>query len=46
MKMVLVVLVFIPIEAVDYYLAHFGGNKEKIRQSGDMVRYEKLIHIH
>lgn len=46
MKMVIVVLVFIPIEAADYYLAHFGGNKARIRAGGDAVRYEKMIRLH
>ncbi len=46
MKLVLVVLVFIPIEAADYYLAHFGGNKEKLRLAGNHERYEEMMHIH
>ncbi|MEQ9519408.1 MAG: hypothetical protein RLN89_08205 [Parvibaculum sp.] len=46
MKLVLIVLVFIPIEAMDYYLAHLGCNKEKLRASGDAERYERAIHLH
>lgn len=45
-KLVLVVLVFIPIELVDYHLSHFGGNKEKVRATGDMVAYEVALHRH
>lgn len=46
MKLVLIVLVFIPIEVADYYLAHFGGNKEKLRLAGKREEYERAIHIH
>ena len=46
MKLVLVVLVFVPIEVMDYYLAHFGGNKEAIRQSGAIEAYEPAIRRH
>jgi len=46
MKLVLVVLVFIPIEAVDYHLAHFGGNKESLRRAGEGELYERYMHRH
>jgi len=46
MKLVMVVLVFIPIEVMDYYLAHFAGNKEKIRATGNAPAYEAAIHTH
>jgi uncharacterized membrane protein len=46
MKLVMVVLVFIPIEVMDYHLAHFGGNKEKIRAAGSDQAYEAAIHQH
>jgi uncharacterized membrane protein len=46
MKLILVVLVFLPIEIVDFHLAHFGGNKEKLRIAGDPEAYERAIHIH
>ena len=45
-KLALVLLVFFPMEAMDYYLSHFGGNKQKIRASGDMQRYEASIGLH
>lgn len=35
-----------PVEIIDYYLSHFGGNKAKIRKSGDMERYEHMIRVH
>ena len=52
MKLVIVVLVFLPIECFDYWLSHFGGNKAKIRKditNGDSLnslRYERAIHFH
>jgi len=46
MKLVLVVLVFIPIEVMDYYLAHFTLNKEKLRLAGQATEYEDAIHLH
>lgn len=45
-KLLLIVLIFVPMEIVDYWLAHFGGNKEKMRATGDMVRYEQLMQWH
>lgn len=46
MKMILIVLVFIPIEAMDYHLAHFALNKEKLRLAGETEAYEDAIHLH
>ena len=46
MKLVLVVLVFIPVEVMDYYLAHFSLNKAKIRATGTPEAYEKTIRLH
>lgn len=46
LKLLIVVGLFIPIEITDYYMAHFGGNKYRIRASGDMVRYEHMVHRH
>ena len=45
-KLALVFGIFVPMETVDYYLSHFGGNKAKIRKTGDMERYERMIQIH
>ncbi len=45
-KLVLVVLLFIPIELFDYYLSHFGGNKEMLRKAGKADAYEVSIHRH
>lgn len=46
LKLLIVIGVFIPIEILDYYLSHFGGNKHKIRATGDMERYERVVHRH
>jgi len=45
-KLVLVVLLFIPIEILDYWLSHFGGNKERLRKAGRMEDYEVFVHRH
>ncbi len=46
MKLVLVVLIFIPVEVMDYQLSHFGLNKAKIRATGTPEAYEKAIRLH
>ncbi len=46
MKLVLVVMIFIPVEAMDYYLAHFNLNKARIRATGTPEAYEKAIRLH
>lgn len=45
-KLALGVLVFVPMEAVDIYLSHLGGNKAAIRASGDQARYERFMDHH
>ncbi len=46
LKLCIVVLVFIPIEVMDYHLSHFGGNKERLRQAGNLDAYEDAVHLH
>lgn len=46
LKIVLVCVVMIPVELADYHLSHFGGNKRRIRETGDMEKYERAIHQH
>ncbi|WP_116367315.1 hypothetical protein [Parahaliea mediterranea] len=46
LKLALVVLITLPIEVLDYHLSHFGGNKAKIRATGDSEKYEAAIHQH
>jgi hypothetical protein len=45
-KLTIVALVFVPMEIVDYYISHFGGNKARIRRSGDMAAYERMMGFH
>ena len=45
-KLVVVLVIFLPVELVDYYLSHFGGNKRRIRLAGNEQRYEQMMSIH
>ena len=40
------VLVILPMEAIDIYLSHLGGNLAAIRGSGDTDRYERFLGYH
>lgn len=46
LKLLIVIGLFIPIEILDFHMSHFGGNKRKIRDSGDMKKYERYIQRH
>jgi hypothetical protein len=46
LKLLIIAVVFVPMEVVDYYISHGGGNKRRIRHSGDMQRYEHMIGYH
>jgi uncharacterized membrane protein len=45
-KLLIVSLVFVPIEIADYHLAHFGGNKARARRGGNLARYRSLMRQH
>ena len=45
-KLILVTLVFVPMEIFDYWISHLGGSKKQWRLKGDMKRYEKLMRWH
>jgi len=45
-KVWLGVLVILPMEAFDIYLAHLGGNKARVRATGDTERYERVMAWH
>lgn len=45
-KLGIVLLVFVPMEIIDYYISHFGGNKRRIRHSGNPERYEAMTRFH
>ncbi|MDX1734690.1 MAG: hypothetical protein R3228_09990 [Halioglobus sp.] len=46
LKLAIVLVIFLPIETVDYYISHMGGNKRRIRLAGDMDRYETMVRFH
>ena len=45
-KLLVVTLIFIPIEVCDYWLSHFGGNKARLRRHQQQDKYERAIHLH
>lgn len=45
-KLGLGIAIILPMEAVDIYLAHGGGNKARIRATGDRERYERAMQRH
>ena len=44
-KLALVVIIFVPMEAFDYWISHFGGSKRQWREA-DPRRYERLMQWH
>jgi len=40
------IIVILPMEAFDIYLSHMGGNKARIRATGDSERYEQVMALH
>ena len=46
LKLGIVVFIFVPLEAVDYWLSHFGGNKLKLKQKQQWEQYEIAIQQH
>ncbi len=40
------ILVILPMEIVDIHLSHLGGNKARLREQGDMARYERYMEYH
>jgi len=40
------ILVILPMEAIDVWLAHLGGNKERVRATGDTERHERVMDLH
>mgnify|MGYP003987498079 CR=1 FL=1 len=46
LKLGIILFVFVPVEIVDYYISHFGGNKERIRRSATPERYEPMVLFH
>lgn len=46
LKLLVVVSIFLPMEICDYYLSHFGGNKQRLRATGDPLLYERGVQRH
>ena len=46
LKLLIVVGLFLPIEIMDYHLAHLGGAKHRFRKSDDAEGYERSLHRH
>jgi uncharacterized membrane protein len=46
LKLLIVFGIFLPIEALDYYLSHGPGNKVKLRTAGNAQGYELAVHRH
>lgn len=45
-KLLVVALIFVPMEICDYWLSHFGGNKEKLRKKNLPEKHEWAIRTH
>lgn len=46
LKLILITVIFLPMEAIDYWVSHFGGNKTKLRKAGDQQRFEAIVQWH
>lgn len=46
LKLLVVIFIFVPMEAFDYYLSHGGGNKYRLRMRGESEQYEVAIRRH
>ena len=40
------IIVILPMEMIDIWLSHMGGNKVKVRATGDIERYERVMARH
>ena len=46
LKLLIVIGLFLPIEIMDYHLAHLGGAKHRFRAGDDWSGYEAAVHRH
>lgn len=46
LKLLIVIGLFLPVEIMDYHLAHLGGAKHRFRAAGDWEGYEAAVHRH
>lgn len=45
-KLLVVAVIFVPMEIVDYHISHWGGRKTLALEAGDQDRYERQIQFH
>lgn len=45
-KLAIMLVIFLPVEIIDYHLAHFGGNKEKLRKRNNPQQYHRITLLH
>lgn len=45
-KLLIVIGIFLPVEIMDYWISHMGGNKSRLRRTGDADLYERGIQRH
>ena len=45
-KLLIVALIFVPMEIVDYHISHFGGRKSLSLKTNDIESYERKIQFH
>ncbi len=46
LKLGIVLIIFVPLEIIDYYISHLGGNKKNIRATSNTARYEAMTRFH
>ncbi len=45
-KLAIVILIFGPIEILDYHISHYAGRKSLAKDQGDEAEYEKRVAFH
>lgn len=46
LKLLIIVGLFVPMEVYDYYISHLGGNKKRLRKTGDEEAFERGVQNH
>ncbi len=46
LKLAIVIFIFVPMEIIDYWLSHFGGNKLRLKARQEHERYEHYVQLH
>ncbi len=45
-KLMIIILVFVPMEIIDYHISHYAGRKSLPLKAGDMEEYERRVAYH